>query len=90
MTVRPIVDAPPRAAELAAWLCKSGKSVRKWFNTSGQSFRALAKAAVDAMSDAEVVASLANDGKLVKRPVVIPDATVLVGFDEAAYAATFG
>lgn len=42
------------------------------------------------MSDAEVVAALANDGKLVKRPVVIPHATALVSFDEAASAATFG
>lgn len=90
VTVRPIVDEPPTAAELAAWLPKSGKSVRKWLNTSGQSYRALGKAALDAMSDAEVAAALAKDGKLVKRPVVVAGATVLVGFDEAAYESALG
>ena len=87
--VRPIVDEPPTEKELDAWILASGKSVRKWLNTSGQSYRALGKAAVDAMSDAEVVAALAKDGKLVKRPVVVAGARVLVGFDEAAYDAAF-
>jgi arsenate reductase len=83
--LRPIVDEPPTAKELAAWIPASGKPVRKWLNTSGQSYRALGKAAVDAMSDAEVTSALAADGKLVKRPVVVLEGRVLVGFDEAAY-----
>ena len=41
------------------------------------------------MSDAEVAAALAKDGKLVKRPVVVVGDRVLVGFDEAAYADVF-
>ncbi|MBM4357313.1 MAG: Spx/MgsR family RNA polymerase-binding regulatory protein [Deltaproteobacteria bacterium] len=89
-TVRPIVTEPPTAAELAAWIPISGKPVRKWLNTSGQSYRALGKASVDARSDAELVTMLARDGKLVKRPVVVGGDAVLVGFDEAAYEATFG
>ena len=88
-TLRPIVDEPPTAKELAGWIAASGKPVRKWLNTSGQSYRALGKAAVDAMSDAEVAAALAKDGKLVKRPVVVVGDRVLVGFDEAAYADVF-
>lgn len=88
--VRPIVEQPPTGDELATWIPRSGKPVRKWLNTSGQSYRALGKEKVDAASDDELVAWLAKDGKLVKRPVVVVGKTVLVGFDEAAYAATLG
>ena len=95
--VRAIVDAPPTVAELGVWIRASGLSPRKWLNTSGQSYRALGKLAVDAASDRELVAWLAKDGKLVRRPVLIARAmlaeeppgaavTVLVGFSEASYA----
>lgn len=90
VTVRAIVDEPPTAAELAQWIPKSGRGVRKWLNTSGQSYRALGKAKVDAATDATVTKWLTEDGKLVKRPVVVTPSRVLVGFDEAAYAETFG
>ncbi len=89
-TVRPIVDEPPTPAELAKWIPASGRPVRKWLNTSGQSYRALGKPKVDAASDAELTKWLAVDGKLVKRPVLVRGAKVLVGFDEAAYAELFG
>ena len=90
VTVRPIVDAPPTAAELAAWVPRSGLPVRRWLNTSGQSYRALGKARIDAMSDAEIAAALARDGKLVRRPVVVTKNEVLVGFDPERYAALLG
>ncbi len=83
--VRPIVDAPPTEAELATWVPQSGVSVRKWLNTSGQSYRALGKPKVDAASDAELVKWLAGDGKLVKRPVLVAKDRVLVGFRPEAY-----
>lgn len=90
-TVRPIVEEPPTPAELARWIPESGRTVRKWLNTSGQSYRALGKAKVDAATDAEVERWLSEDGKLVKRPVLVVDggARVVVGFDEAAYAEIF-
>ena len=88
--VRPIVDEPPTTKELAGWLPASGLSVRKWLNTSGQSYRALGKAAVDAASDADVARWLARDGKLVKRPVLIKGDTVLVGFRPDAYEKVLG
>ncbi len=90
-TLRPIVEEPPTAAELRAWVPASGLSVRKWLNTSGQSYRALGKEKVDAASDAEVTAWLTRDGKLVKRPVLVvegPGLAVLVGFRPEAYAVT--
>lgn len=88
--VRPIVDSPPTRAELKTWIPASGKSVRKWLNTSGLSYRALGKEKIDASSDAQLEALLAKDGKLVKRPVLVDGATVLVGFDEAQWRAHFG
>lgn len=84
--VRPLVEQPPTAEELALWVPRSGLGVRKWLNTSGQSYRALGKAAVDAASEAQVQAWLSADGKLVKRPVLVLDDTVLVGFQPERYA----
>ena len=89
-TLRAIVEEPPTRAELGRWLPASGRPVRKWLNTSGQSYRALGKEKVDAASDADLLAWLAADGKLVKRPVVVAGEHVLVGFDEDAYARVFG
>jgi len=96
--VRPIVDEPPTAAELARWIPASGVGVRKWLNTSGQSYRALGKAKVDAASDAELAKWLTADGKLVKRPVLVAararkggggDEVVLIGFKPEQYQALF-
>ncbi|MDC0708682.1 Spx/MgsR family RNA polymerase-binding regulatory protein [Stigmatella sp. ncwal1] len=84
--LRAIVDAPPTQAELAQWVPQSGVSVRKWLNTSGQSYRALGKEKVDAASDAQLIRWLAADGKLVKRPVLVQGNTVLVGFKPETYS----
>jgi len=88
--VRPIVDEPPTRAELDAWIPKSGLPVRRWLNTSGQSYRAIGKEKVDAASDAAIRGWLAADGKLVKRPVLVAGSHVVVGFRPDAYAAIFG
>ena len=88
-TVRPIVESPPTADELARWIPASGLPVRRWLNTSGQSYRALGKARVDAATDAELTAMLTVDGKLVKRPVLVRGNAVLVGFRPDDWAALF-
>jgi arsenate reductase (glutaredoxin) len=87
--VRPIVEKPPTRAELTQWIAASGVPVRKWLNTSGQSYRALGKARFDAATDDEIVSLLAADGKLVKRPVLVSGKRVLVGFAEQAYEKVF-
>ncbi|WP_394829855.1 Spx/MgsR family RNA polymerase-binding regulatory protein [Pendulispora albinea] len=87
--VRPIVDEPPTLEELSAWIPASGLGVRKWLNTSGQSYRAIGKPKVDAASDLEIIRWLTKDGKLVKRPVLVRGADVLVGFRPEAYEVLF-
>lgn len=86
-TDRHIVEDNPTADELAAWHERSGLPVRRFFNTSGMRYRELGiKAKLDAgMSDEEAFALLATDGMLVKRPIVVTDGCVLVGFREAAW-----
>lgn len=88
--VRPIVESPPTAEELSAWVPRSGRPLRKWLNTSGLSYRALDKERLGAAKDEEILRWLTQDGKLVKRPVVVMGKHVLVGFDEKAYAEVFG
>lgn len=85
--LRPIVTAPPTVDELRRWVPASGLVLRRWLNTSGQSYRALGRSAVDAASDEALLRWLAADGKLVKRPVLVRDGVVLVGFDAARWAA---
>jgi len=88
--VRPIVDEPPKPKELDVWMKDANVPAKKWLNTSGQSYKALGgKATFDGASDERIAAMLAGDGKLVKRPVLVHAGAVLLGFDEAAYAAHF-
>lgn len=86
---RHIVEDNPTADELASWHEMSGLPVRRFFNTSGQKYRALGvKARLDAgMSDAEAFDLLAADGMLVKRPIIVGADFVLVGFKEAEWEA---
>jgi arsenate reductase len=81
---RHIVEDNPTADELAAWQAASGLPVRRFFNTSGKLYRELGvKAKLDAgMSDEEAFALLSTEGMLVKRPIVVGEDFVLVGFKE--------
>lgn len=84
---RHIVEDNPTAEELASWQQRSGLPLRRFFNTSGMKYRELGiKAKLDeGMSDEEAFALLATDGMLVKRPIVVTDNAILVGFKEAAW-----
>ncbi len=86
-TDRHIVEDNPTAEELASWRQRSGLPLRRFFNTSGMKYRELGiKAQLDAgMSDEDAFALLATDGMLVKRPLVVGDDFVLVGFREEAW-----
>lgn len=74
-----ITATPPSLEELKAGLAQLGR--KRLFNTSGQSYRALGSATVQAMDDEQAFAALAADGKLVKRPFLVTEAgQVLTGF----------
>lgn len=81
--LRDIKLQPPTAGELAAWQAKSGLPLKRFFNTSGQSYRALDLARrLPEMDEDAQRALLAADGMLVKRPILVTEDTVLVGFRE--------
>ena len=82
-TSRHIKEQNPSAQELAAWQKKSGLPLKRFFNTSGILYRQLnLKDKLASMSEEEQLALLATDGMLIKRPLVIGDTFVLVGFRE--------
>lgn len=84
---RDIVLDRPSVGELRAWLATSGLSLRRFFNTSGVLYRELdVKSRLEAgMGEDEAVDLLASDGKLVKRPIVVGEGFVLVGFKEVEW-----
>lgn len=80
---RNIVEETPTVEELTKWIKKSGKEIKKWFNTSGLKYKELnLKERVQNMTEAEKIEVLASDGMLVKRPILISDKGVLIGFKE--------
>ena len=83
---RPIKEEAPTYDELKEWHKKSGLPLKKFFNTSGQLYRSLElKDKLPSMSEEEQLRLLATDGMLVKRPIVITENAVLVGFKEAEW-----
>ena len=84
---RHIAEQNPTAEELRQWQEKSGLPLRRFFNTSGMLYRSMElKDKLPGMSEDEQFALLATDGMLVKRPILVTDSTVLVGFREAQWA----
>lgn len=84
--LRDIKSENPSADELRLWQRMSGLPLRRFFNTSGMQYRALelAKRLPD-MSEEAQLALLASDGMLVKRPLLINEEHVLVGFRQAEW-----
>ena len=86
---RHIRENNPTVDELKAWHRQSGLPLKKFFNTSGLQYKALQlKEKLPTMSEDEQFESLASDGMLVKRPLLIGETFVLVGFKEAEWANT--
>lgn len=80
---RHIVEANPTVEELTEWIKQSGYEIKRFFNTSGLKYKELnLKEKLANMSDDEKIKLLASDGMLVKRPLLISDKTILVGFKE--------
>lgn len=82
-TDRHMKENNPTAEELKEWQAKSGLLLKRFFNTSGMLYRELGlKDKLASMSEEEQLALLASDGMLVKRPLLITDDAVYVGFRE--------
>ena len=80
-TERHIKEQNPTYDELKQWHVRSGLPLKKFFNTSGLTYRALElKDKLPRMSEEEQLQLLASDGMLVKRPLLITEDTVLTGF----------
>ena len=81
----------PTAEELRTWWKASGMPLKKFFNTSGLQYKALGlKDKLPAMNEEEQLQLLATDGMLVKRPILVGNDFVLVGFREAEWAEAAG
>lgn len=81
---RHIAEDNPSLEELKEWHKRSGLPLKKFFNTSGLKYKELQlKDRLPGMSEEEQLALLASDGMLVKRPVLVGEDFVLVGFKEA-------
>lgn len=88
---RHIKENNPSIEELREWQRRSGLPLKKFFNTSGLLYKELKlKEKLPAMNEEEQYKLLASDGMMVKRPILIGDGFVLVGFDEAQWKAALG
>ena len=85
--LRDIKGKHPTYDELAAWHRRSGLPLKKFFNTSGLLYKSMGlKEKLPTMCEEEMLQLLATDGMLVKRPILVGDDFVLVGFKESAWA----
>lgn len=86
--IRDIKADNPTLDELKKWYALSGLPLKKFFNTSGLLYKSMAlKDKIPSMSENEMLSLLATDGMLVKRPLLVSDDFVLVGFKEAEWKA---
>ena len=80
-TDRNIKDENPTIDELREWYAKSGLPLKRFFNTSGMLYKQMSlKDKLPQMSEEEQLELLSTDGMLVKRPIIINDDAILVGF----------
>ncbi len=86
--IRDIKEDHPTYEELKRWYSQSGLPLKRFFNTSGQVYRTLGlKDKLSTMDEETQLHLLASDGMLVKRPILLQDDIVLVGFKEAEWEA---
>jgi arsenate reductase (glutaredoxin) len=80
---RHIAEENPTKEELKEWLAKSNLPINKFFNTSGVLYREMQlKDKVKALPEEELLDILASNGMLVKRPIIVKEDTILIGFKE--------
>ena len=85
-TDRHIKEQNPSYEELKEWYGKSGLPLKKFFNTSGLLYKSMSlKEKLPDMTEEEQLRLLASDGMLVKRPILVNENVVLVGFKDAEW-----
>ena len=86
--IRHIRDEAPTLTELTEWYARSGLPLKRFFNTSGKLYADLGlKDKLPGMTEPEQLALLASNGMLVKRPLLVTEDQVLVGFKSAEWEA---
>ena len=86
VNIRSITEDHPTYEELSVWLEQSGLEIRRFFNTSGMKYRELGlKDRVSSESKEELLRLLSSDGMLVKRPLIVWEKGILLGFREEEY-----
>lgn len=89
--IRDIKLDNPTLTELTQWYKMSGLPLKRFFNTSGLLYKSMElKTRLPSMSDEEMLALLATDGMLVKRPLLIGDGFVLTGFKAEEWSRALG
>lgn len=87
---RHIQQQNPTYEELKSWYGRSGLPLRRFFNTSGLVYKSLGlKDKLPAMTEDEQLHLLASDGMLVKRPLLVGDDFILLGFKPAEWSSAF-
>ena len=85
-TARHIVEENPTEQELSQWIARSGLPIKRFFNTSGLLYKSLElKDKLPTMDEDAQLELLASDGMLVRRPLLVGESTVLVGFRQAEW-----
>lgn len=81
-----LIDTPPTKEEIKKMYEISNQDLKKFFNTSGVKYRELGlKDKIKTASEDELLDLLASDGKLIKRPLLVDDDKVIIGFKETEY-----
>lgn len=87
---RHIVEDTPNEKELEKWIKQGNKEIKKFFNTSGLKYKELnLKEKLPNMTDKEKIKLLASDGMLIKRPLLILEDAILIGFKEKEWQEYF-
>ena len=84
---RNIIEETPTEQELEKWTKIKKEDIKKWFNTSGLKYKELKlKEKLSNINDKEKIKLLASDGMLIKRPILISEKGILIGFKEDKWA----
>lgn len=85
-TKRDIMEDNPNVEELTLWIKESGLPIKRFFNTSGVVYREQKlKDKLPNMDEQEQIQLLASTGRLLKRPILLGEHGVFVGFNEELY-----